>query len=49
MCLSVDLFEGCNEFVEKCIQNGAQRLFSAAIEFANDLRAEFWFLGVSRV
>ena len=49
MCQSVDLIEGCNEFVEKCIGNGAQRVLSAATEFANDLRVEFWFCGVKRV
>ena len=35
--------------MEKCIGNGAQRVLSAATEFANDLRVEFWFCGVKRV
>jgi hypothetical protein len=43
---SVDLITGCNEFVEMCTKNGAQRVISAVIERANDLQVELWFCGV---
>ena len=32
--------------MEKCTENGAMRVISAAVKCANDLRIQLWFCGV---
>jgi hypothetical protein len=48
-CKSVELLEGCHEFLKEYKENGLQRDTSAAVQLANELQVEIKFQRVKRV
>jgi hypothetical protein len=49
VCKSVELLEGCHEFLTELKANSLQRAISAAMELANDLQVESEFQSMKTV
>jgi ribosomal protein S17 len=49
MCKSVELIEGCHEFMKEYKENGLQRAVSVNTELAIDLKVESEFQSVKRI